>query len=367
MSNEIMYKDLIAFHPGSYVEDIVDELNITQADFAERLGTSAKTISKIISGNENISNDIANKLAKVTGISVETWINLQKNYDLKVLEIENKKNKDEEKIGKLIDFNYFKENNFVERKKYSIQDKIVSLRKLLKIADLSNLYEFNSAVSYRNTQDFSETSIVNSNVMLELAIDEARNATDNKYEKKKLKKALPVIKKMSLESPESFFPELKNILLECGIVLVALPKLKNANLNGATKKFKNGSVLLLITDRNKKSDIFWFSLIHELGHIYNDDFYSNYEEHDKYSSKEKKADQFALDFYIPQNLYDEFVKENDFSKESIVEFSNKLEILPSILVGRLQKDKHVLYNDKELNKMRHSYTIVLTSRENVGN
>ncbi|APX71724.1 HigA family addiction module antitoxin [Companilactobacillus allii] len=360
MSKEIVYKDLIAFHPGSYVEDIIDELNITQVEFAGRLGTSPKTISKIINGEDNISNDIANKLAKITGISVKTWINLQTNYDLKVIEIENKKDKDEEKIVSLIAFDYFKKNRFVYDKKYSIQEKIKTLRKLLRISDLSQLSNLSSSVSYRNTQAFSEKSIVNSNVMLELAIDEARNFTENKYTKNKLIEALPSIRKMSLEEPKEFYPKLKKILLECGIVLVGLPKLTNANLNGATKKFKNGSVLLLITDRNKRSDIFWFSLIHELGHIYNDDFYSDYKDDNSYKLKEETADRFALDFYIPQNVYDEFVKNGDFTKHSIDNFANNLGILPSIVVGRLQKDDYVSYKNKSLNSLKHSYSIVRT-------
>ena len=91
MSNEVIYEDLIAFHPGSYVEDIVDDLNITQTEFAERLGTSPKSISKIINGEEGISKDMANKLSKLTGISNKTWLNLQTEYDLKVMEIEENK------------------------------------------------------------------------------------------------------------------------------------------------------------------------------------------------------------------------------------------------------------------------------------
>ncbi len=34
------------------------------------------------------------------------------------------------------------------------------------------------------------------------------------------------------------------------------PALPNANLNGAAEKFGSGSALLLLTDRNKASDIF---------------------------------------------------------------------------------------------------------------
>lgn len=358
MSSEVIYKELVAFHPGSYIEEIVDELNITQAEFAERLGTSSKTVSKLINGEERISKDIANKLAKLTGISIETWLNLQVSYDIKMLEIEESQIEDERLVCDLIDFSYFKKHNFIKNKRYTAKEKISELRKLLNISSLSMLFEFNTAVSYRNTQEFSDKSIVNSNIMLELAINTARNVTNNKYNKKKLEKILPRIRKMTLEEPENFFPELEKLLLECGIVLVALPKLTNANLNGATKKFKNGSVLLLITDRNKSSDIFWFSLIHEIGHIYNNDFYSDYEDIDLYNQKEHEADCFAQEFFISSDLYSEFVSKELFNESTILEFAKTLEIHPSILVGRLQNDKYVDYH--EFNNLKSSYNVSIT-------
>lgn len=356
-----MYKDLIAFHPGSYIEDVVEELNITQAEFAERLGTSSKTVSKLINGEERISNDIANKLAKLTGVSIKTWMELQLSYDLKVIEIEESQTEDENQVCKLIDFSYFKQHGLVESKRYNVKEKIAELRRLLNISSLSMLYEFNEAVSYRNTQGFREKSIVNSNIMLELAINVARNKTDIKYNKKKLEKELPNIRKMTLQDPAEFYPRLEKTLLECGIVLVALPKLKNANLNGATKKFKNGSVLLLITDRNKRSDIFWFSLVHELGHIYHNDFYSNYEEIDEYNQKEKEANTFAQNFFIPAQLYSDFVKVGNFNEKTILEFSKKLEIHPSILVGRLQNDQYLEPN--EFNEFREYYNVKISKSD----
>lgn len=360
MSNEVVYKELIAFHPGSYIEDIVEELNITQEEFAERLDTSSKTVSKLINGEERVSNDIANKLAKLTGISIETWINLQVAYDVKVMEIKNSQNEDEIKVCELIDFSYFKKHHFVENRRYSVEEKISELRKLLNLSSLSMLYKFNDAVSYRNTQEFNEKSIVNSNIMLELAINAARNETGNKYNKRKLERELPNIRKMTLQAPEIFFSELKNILLKCGIVLVALPKLKNANLQGATKRFKNGSILLLITDRNKRSDIFWFSLIHELGHIYMNDFYSDYEDIDAYKSKEQVADRFAQDFFIPGDSYEGFVANGFFNENAILKFSENYQIHPSILVGRLQNDGHINYSDH--NQLTLNYNIRISSK-----
>lgn len=357
MSKEVMYKDLIAFHPGSYVEDLIEDLNITQNEFAERLGTSTKTVSKIINGEERISNDIANKLAKLTGVSIKTWLNLQNIYDIKVMEIEDAQNEDEEKICDLIDFSYFRDTGLVKyKKRYYKKDKISELRKLLNVSNLSFLYEFNNAVSYRNIKTFGEKSIVNSNIMLEIASNVARNKTNNKYNKKKLERIFPEIKKLTIESPDSFYPKLKEMLLGCGIVLVGLPNLRNANLQGATKRFKNGSVLLLITDRNKDADIFWFSLVHELGHIYHNDFYSDFEDIELYAEKENEADKFAQNFFIPEKLYIEFINDNDLSREAILRFAEELEILPSILIGRLQKEKYLEYYQFSDLKGKYSFS-----------
>ena len=87
MTNKINeYKDLIAFHPGQYVEELIEEYNVTQKEFAERLGVSEMKLGKLVNGEESISNDIARKLAKVTNISMITWLNLQNAYDVKVTE-----------------------------------------------------------------------------------------------------------------------------------------------------------------------------------------------------------------------------------------------------------------------------------------
>ena len=88
MSNVIEYKDIVAFHPGYYIADIIDDMEISQNEFAARMGTTAKTLSKLINGQANISNDLAKKLSVMLGTSVEVWQNLQNTYDQKLLEIQ---------------------------------------------------------------------------------------------------------------------------------------------------------------------------------------------------------------------------------------------------------------------------------------
>ncbi|EIC77215.1 hypothetical protein A4224_01185 [Streptococcus oralis] len=85
MTNKIIEcKDLIAFHPGQYIGELIEDYEMTQKEFAENLGVSPKTISKLVKGEESISNEIAQKLEKFTNISMKTWLNLQNAYDVKM-------------------------------------------------------------------------------------------------------------------------------------------------------------------------------------------------------------------------------------------------------------------------------------------
>ncbi|OKZ71156.1 MAG: addiction module antidote protein, HigA family [Clostridiales bacterium 36_14] len=88
MSNVKEYKDIVAFHPGYYIADIIDDMEISQNEFATRMGTTVETLSKLINGQANISNDLAKKLSVMLGTSVEVWQNLQNTYDQKLIEVQ---------------------------------------------------------------------------------------------------------------------------------------------------------------------------------------------------------------------------------------------------------------------------------------
>lgn len=45
MSNIMSYNEIMAFHPGYYVAEIIEDMGISQAEFAVRMGTTAKTVS----------------------------------------------------------------------------------------------------------------------------------------------------------------------------------------------------------------------------------------------------------------------------------------------------------------------------------
>jgi HTH-type transcriptional regulator/antitoxin HigA len=83
MSNMIEHGDMVAFHPGYYVKDLIEELGIIPATFAERVGISKETIRELTNGEISLSDEIAHKLSVATGISVDLWLNLQRSYNEK--------------------------------------------------------------------------------------------------------------------------------------------------------------------------------------------------------------------------------------------------------------------------------------------
>ncbi|KGF03403.1 HigA family addiction module antitoxin [Anaerococcus lactolyticus] len=351
MSNNIVsYENLIAFHPGSYIEDIIDDLNLSQDEFARRMDVSAKTVSKIINGKSRVTNELAEKLDRFTGISYDTWIKLQSSYDQKIIEINDTKSLDEEKrIARLIDFKYFKRDlPILADKNYSVLEKVEFLRRFFNISNLKYLRDFNSNVSYRNKQimdEFNENSVIKSNIMLEIAINIARDKADKSLNLRKLNDSFGEIK--TLISDINCYDRLSDILYECGIILVTLPYLSGSNLNGAVYKFANGSVLLLISDKQKKRDIFWFTLMHELGHILNKDFDSNLDKKE-YECREVEADKFAQNFLIDPVIYNKFKNNGRFDRLNIENFARENSIGEDIIVGRLKYDESLeqnIFND----------------------
>ncbi len=77
MSDFIEYNNLYAFHPGYYISEIIDDMNVTRNEFASRLAISINDLDLLLEGKIDIDNDIARKLSVMTGSSIDLWINLQ--------------------------------------------------------------------------------------------------------------------------------------------------------------------------------------------------------------------------------------------------------------------------------------------------
>lgn len=364
MINNLMleHNGKIAFHPGYYIKEIVEDENITQEEFAKKLGTTPKTVSKLINGSANITSDIAIKLSNMYNTSTDVWSNLQKNYDDLINEIEKEKLiKSQEIILKQIDYNFFIEEGFLPKVR-NTTEKIKGLCNFFKVSNLSNFYGKDFCVNFRNENtNITEANILNSNLWVETAIIKGKSLNlENKFDKEKLINSIPEIRSMVTKEPKEFYDRLNEIFKECGVAFVLLPPLKNSKINGAVKWLNKDTVILAINNRRKYADIFWFSLFHEIKHVLQEKtkrlILSNVHEFEYIDRNlEEEADEYSKNKLIPHKEYQKFIENFDFSKESIIRFAEEVDTHSGIVVGRLQREGFIRYN--QYNELREKYYI----------
>ena len=74
---------LPAIHPGEFLKEALDELSLTQAQFARAIGVSAMRISHIVNGTRPVTAELALLFGRAFKQSPQYWLNLQSDFDLK--------------------------------------------------------------------------------------------------------------------------------------------------------------------------------------------------------------------------------------------------------------------------------------------
>lgn len=358
MSNYIEYKDKVAFHPGYYIKEIIEESGLTQEDFARRLDTTPKNLSYIVRGEQTLSIDIAMKLSRMLGTSVNYWLNLQKTYDSLIANFQSDEELVHERsVFEYIDYSYFRIHFGLPDLRRKVDEQIKQVREFLNVSTLNVLKDRNLAISFRScAQDMSISNVVNANAMVQIAINKTLRVNAPKYNKKQFLEAVDYALTLTTKHGE-FFPLIKRAFWEAGVVLVVLPNLKNSGINGASKKVGQ-NVMLMVNDRRAYSDTFWFTLFHEIGHIIHGDYGITLAHETK--DKEDAADLYAQNTLIPAEQYAKFIANNRFDLETICAFAKKIGRDPGIVLGRLQNDGKVAFNNTTLSKaLRHKYKVII--------
>ena len=80
-------RDLPPVHPGEILlEDFLVPLNITRYRLAKSIGVPQRRIDEICAGKRSITVDSAMRFARFFGTDVQSWLNLQTQYDIECAE-----------------------------------------------------------------------------------------------------------------------------------------------------------------------------------------------------------------------------------------------------------------------------------------
>jgi HTH-type transcriptional regulator/antitoxin HigA len=161
-----------------------------------------------------------------------------------------------------------------------------------------------------------------------------------KYEKNRINPEL--LKQLAQLSRHPDGPlQAQRVLAKHGIALVIARHLPRTYLDGAALKRADGSPVVAATLRYDRIDHFWFCLFHELGHVakhLDGDEESFFDDLSLEASdrKEQEADECATRGLIPDDAWNQFREQRDFSPLAVMTFADRLGIHPAIVAGRIR-------------------------------
>ena len=78
----------IIIHPGEHLADELNALGMSANELAKELGVPTNRLTQTIRGKRGITGDTALCLGRWFGTGPDIWINLQKNYELRMAALE---------------------------------------------------------------------------------------------------------------------------------------------------------------------------------------------------------------------------------------------------------------------------------------
>ena len=350
-------------HPGETLKEILTERGMSQQELAVRAGVSPKHISTILNGERNISVSFAKKLEYALNIEAEFWLNLQNAYDKEILEFDELNSISEQELSIIKNlrdiFAYLVQKGIIPICPLAEQ-KVLELRKFLHVSNLTSIPTLISSGAFR-----AQTSVAVDEYALfawqricealteKIIVNEEISMAE---QKKRVLNIIPEIKSLMFKPPKVFIPKLQDLLSKNGIAFYTAPFFKGVPVQGFIKHTPVNKLILCMTFRQKKADIFWFSLFHELGHFLNGDAKKKFIDFENVENEQEvKADVFAQNSLLDQHQYKQFIEKKDFSLLSIKAFAKKQGVLPCIVIGRLKKEgylrwsvfsaEHIIYSD----------------------
>ena len=329
--------------PGDTLAEILDERQMTQAQFAERISRTPKFVNEVVKGKAPITPSVAIEFQRVLGTPSSFWNNRQRQYDAYLAGV-----RESENLVKHLDWARNFPYNGMSKWRWvpETKEKLSRLANILDFFGVANPAAWESvwggfAVEFRKSEKreadrFALAAWLRKGELAAQGIDCAP------YDRTRFQETLAEIKSLTVKGPDQFVPSLTTMCSSCGVAVAFVPELPKT-ASGATRWLSPNKALIQLSLRYRSDDQLWFTFFHEAAHILFHRKKLIFIEIEPYKSEQEcEADKFAADCLIPPADFNSFVEERTgraFSKRSILEFAHRLGISPGIVVGRLQHEK----------------------------
>ncbi|MBU8871792.1 MAG: HigA family addiction module antidote protein [Gemmatimonadales bacterium] len=361
MSNRTVneYNPDVVTCPGETLEELLEDIEMSQAELSRRTGRATKTINGIVHGREPLTPDTALQFEKVLGVKARFWNELERNYREHLARVnEAQKLADNVSWLKCLPVAAMKKRGWLP----GSTDKVALVDAALRFFGVASVREWNevslsSQFAYRKSDKVAAKPGHMATWLRAGEID-AQSISCNEFDKNMFKTALTHLRSLTTASPEIFQVEIVEHCAAAGVAVVFVPEIKGAPISGATRWLNKNKAMIQLSLRYKTHDQLWFSLFHEAGHILLHGKKEIFLEINDGSNvaEEEEADCFARDQLISARAYADFVSSTRICKSVVQEFAEEIGIHPGIVVGRLQHERRIPYKNLNGLKMKLQWT-----------
>lgn len=136
--------------------------------------------------------------------------------------------------------------------------------------------------------------------------------------------------------------DLPRELISKGIILIYEPSLEGMKLDGVVYKNSAGNPVIALSFRYSRVDSFWFTLAHELAHIYlhyeklDNAIYEDLDYLDNDNLIELQANKLAKEILVDKKIWRGSQVRRLPTEEGIEKFAKELGIHPAIIAGKIR-------------------------------
>lgn len=345
--------------PGDTIIAVLEERELSVEDFAERVGLSTIGAQQVIDGKREIDSTLARRLAATLGATEKFWIAREHDYraavsppqDLRVANLS-------ELVAKLPvsdmqKFGWISPTPSNEIKTFEC----LEFFGVSTFAQWQGRYEnaFQEA-SYRRSTVHKSCELATTAWLRQGEI-ETQNDQVSVWNPQILEERVHQLRRLTwFKSPSLFLPKIKSLLAEAGVKFAIVRAPKGCTASGAVRVLPDGTPHIQLSFRFLADDQFWFSLFHEIGHLLlHLDLMPILEKSDSEPDEiEQEADSYSANTIVPAEYHEELTLLSA-SRFQIITFAKKVGVAPGLIVGRMQHEGLLRYNQMQHLKRRFAW------------
>ena len=332
-----------AFLPGEESREELEEREWSQVDFASILGVTPSVVNDLITGRRPIGLETASLLADAFETSAQYWLNLESAYKLALKRIKKKESVarkaklySKAPVGDIVKRGWIEDSSNID----TLEGNVC---KLLRIPNINAKINFGHAArksgSYTMTTPSQTAWLARGRQLTDLI------SVERKFDPKRFDEMIGEISTL-MEEPEEL-RHLTNIFSRYGVKFLIVQYLPKSKIDGSCFWVDNRTTpVVMLSLRYDRIDNFWFSLMHELGHVKHghgksepviDEFGGPNSAYSDKSKEEELANSFATNELVLPSDLESFISRNSeaYSSADIYAFAMTKHRHPGIVVGQL--------------------------------